>query len=81
MTLSLSLCGTVCLVDTDNHVLLACRYIEMPASDPFSVVYPNTNTFAACVARCNADPCEFVTYDYVSKNCTVREGRAPVYVG
>lgn len=59
-------------------------YIDMPATDPYSVVFSSVNTFADCVAKCQNDttnPCEFATYDYVAQTCTVREGRSAVYVG
>lgn len=53
----------------------------MPDSDPFSQTISNVGTFAACVELCNYDPCEFVTYNYLTKSCTRRNGTAPVYIG
>jgi len=38
--------------------------------------------FADCVALCPAaSDCQFVTYDYVAKTCTVRSGASVVYEG
>ena len=51
----------------------------MPANDPFSEVVANVDTFTECVDFCNYDPCAFVTYDYVSRACTVRNASGPVW--
>jgi hypothetical protein len=53
----------------------------MPDNDPYSKTIRNVSTFAACVETCNYDPCEFVTYDYLTKSCTRRDGTPPEYIG
>lgn len=53
----------------------------MADNDAYSETFSNISTFAACVDLCNYDPCEFVTYDYLAKTCTRRNGVPPVYVG
>jgi hypothetical protein len=71
-------------------VFVAYRFIPMPTvgtgllEDPTRVqeVEPNVLTFAACAARCtDAKQCQFATYDYVAKTCTIRLGLPPTYVG
>lgn len=57
------------------------RYIPMADNDAYSETFNNISIFAACVDLCNYDPCEFVTYDYLAKTCTRRNGTPPVYVG
>lgn len=45
-------------------------------------VSSNVQTFADCVALCPASStCQFVTYDYVDKACTVRSGAPVIYEG
>lgn len=51
----------------------------MAEDDPLSQVVGHVDTFAECVEFCNYDPCAFVTYDYSSKACTVRNASAPVW--
>lgn len=58
-----------------------CRYLPIADGDPNALAPVKKTTFAACAALCNYDPCEFVTYDYVTQDCIVREGKAPIYVG
>jgi hypothetical protein len=52
--------------------------------DPAKVqeVTSGITTFAACAALCSdAKQCQFATYDYVAKTCTIRLGLPPTYVG
>lgn len=39
-------------------------------------------SFAECVGRCDVEPrCQFVTYDYQDRTCTLRNGAEVVYEG
>jgi hypothetical protein len=42
---------------------------------------PNVANFSACVDLCSSYDCQLVTYDYQTKNCSVRVSQAPVYEG
>lgn len=57
------------------------RYIPVPDNDAYSENIFNVTSFSACVDLCNYDPCQFVTYDYLTRTCTRRNGVSPVYVG
>jgi hypothetical protein len=47
-----------------------------------TVVTSNVQTFPACVDLCKANSsCQFVTYDYNVKSCTVRNSATVVYEG
>lgn len=47
-----------------------------------TVVVKDVGSFADCVALCkDGSDCQFVTYDYVAKTCTVRNNAAVVYMG
>jgi hypothetical protein len=61
--------------------LMLRRYIPVPDNDAYSENIFNVTSFSACVDLCNYDPCEFVTYDYLTRTCTRRNGVSPVYVG
>lgn len=51
-------------------------------SDIATNVTSNVATFADCVAMCTAgSTCQFVTYDYRARTCTVRNGADVVYEG
>jgi hypothetical protein len=51
-------------------------------SNVATTVTAGVQSFQACVDVCSAAPtCQFVTYDYVAKTCTVRNGAEVIYVG
>jgi hypothetical protein len=50
------------------------------ASSVSTAVTANVSTFQACVDLCTG-ACEFVTYDYVARTCTVRNGAEVIFVG
>lgn len=54
------------------HATLPRRYLPMPANDASTQVFSQVPTFDACVELCDYDPCAFVTYDYVTKSCSLR---------
>lgn len=54
-------------------------YLPVPTGAGVTTT-PNISTFADCVALCN-DTCQFVTYDYINKDCSVRVSETVVYEG
>lgn len=51
-------------------------------SDAGTTVAQNVAGFADCVALCQAgSDCQLVTYDYMAKTCTVRNGTTPEFTG
>lgn len=59
---------------------LACRYIPILPTDPYRQVKPAGLSFDDCVKTC-VEPCQFVTYDYQTKECVARVNQDPVYTG
>jgi len=57
-------------------------YIPINTPDPNAVGAGVVANFAACANQCKAtDNCEFVVFDYLTNNCTLRMGPDPIYVG
>jgi hypothetical protein len=50
-------------------------------SDAGTRVVQDVAVFADCVAMCVGSDCQSVTYDYIDKTCTVRNGTTPTYLG
>lgn len=51
-------------------------------SNAATTVASNVASFQACVDKCSASStCQFVTYDYQAKECTVRNGAEVIYIG
>lgn len=54
-------------------------YLPLSSSDGTTLVR-DVPTFAECVALCNTTNCQYVTYAYVAKTCTVRVAEPVVMV-
>lgn len=62
------------------------RYLPVNESSNATLTYTGINNFSACVAECdalstNAQPCQFLTYDYIAQKCYIRRANTQVIVG
>lgn len=74
-------CLCCCSLSEFGQLIDSAWYLPL-TSDVSTVVTPNMQTFAECAALCEANStCQFVTYDYNDKSCTVRNSATVVYTG